>query len=298
MNELIQELPELLTLAMRAAVEAGDYIASTRPQEIEQKRGGSSAASQVVTEVDHAAQQIILQHLEPTMETYGLAVLTEESEDDQSRHKKMAFWCIDPLDGTLPYVEGHEGYAVCIALVGWDSTPLIGVVYDPVNEVLYHALIGGGAYRNGKPIILKQSSEWMPLVFAHDRSFESDSNREKILTSLKFFAPDLGCSHVDVRRFGGAAINACRILDHAMGCYFKFPKAEQGGGSLWDFAATACLFHESGAIAVNSFGGPLDLNRAGSTFMNHDGILYATDEYLAEKLIGLFYEICDGQRFE
>jgi 3'-phosphoadenosine 5'-phosphosulfate (PAPS) 3'-phosphatase len=63
--------------------------------------------------------------------------------------------------------------------------------------------------------------------------------------------------------------------------YFKLPKAEEGGGSLWDFAATAALFSELGYVASDFYGEPLDLNRADSTFMNHRGVLFATDYSLA-----------------
>ena len=46
------------------------------------------------------------------------------------------FWCIDPLDGTLPFIEGKVGYAVSIGLVSRDGTPLIGVVCDPYHQTL------------------------------------------------------------------------------------------------------------------------------------------------------------------
>ena len=78
-------------------------------------------------------------------------------------------------------------------------------------------------------------------------------------------------------------MNACGVLTTPPACYFKQPKPS-GGGSLWDFAATACLFAEAGAIATDVHGGPLDLNRADSTFLNHRGVLFATDETLAHQL--------------
>ena len=79
-------------------------------------------------------------------------------------------------------------------------------------------------------------------------------------------------------------MNACWVLEHAPACYFKFPKPQEGGGSFWDYAATACLFHELGAVATDMHGNPLDLNRRDSTFMNHRGILFATSEEIAEKI--------------
>ena len=55
----------------------------------------------------------------------------------------------------------------------------------------------------------------------------------------------------------------------------KFPKKEIGGGSIWDFAATACIYQELGLTATNFGGGRLDLNRKDGTFMNHEGVFYA-----------------------
>ena len=55
----------------------------------------------------------------------------------------------------------------------------------------------------------------------------------------------------------------------------KFPKKENGGGSIWDFAATACIYQELGLTATNFAGGKLDLNRTDGTFMNHEGVFYA-----------------------
>ena len=81
-------------------------------------------------------------------------------------------------------------------------------------------------------------------------------------------------------------MNACRVLAHPSACYFKFP-GPTGGGSLWDFAATACLFAEIGAVATDIHGGLLDLNRADSTLMNHRGVLFATDEALARRIRAL-----------
>ena len=79
-------------------------------------------------------------------------------------------------------------------------------------------------------------------------------------------------------------MNACWVLENQPACYFKFPKSQEGGGSLWDFAATACLFHELDAIATDFYGQLLDLNRVESTFMNHRGVLFTTEQVLVEEI--------------
>ena len=86
-------------------------------------------------------------------------------------------------------------------------------------------------------------------------------------------------------------MNACWVLEKAPACYFKFPKPEDGGGSLWDYAATASLFHEAGAVASDIYGKPLDLNRPDSTFMNHRGVLFTNNHDMAERVMGLYTKL-------
>ena len=278
------DLEALTREAAQAALEAGEIIRSHQNREVEvlNKEGGDTYASQVVTEVDRKAQDAILQVLGPTCEELDLAVLTEESEDDHGRLEKDFFWCIDPMDGTLPFIRREPGYSVSIGLVAKDGSPRIGVVYDPVHDVLWQATKGEGILRNGEPWTLDVSSE--ELTFTYDRSFADHPERDRVLQELEDYAHSIGLKKLVATQFGGAVINACHALENGPGCHFKFAKPQEGGGSLWDYAATACLFEEAGAVVSDVHGQPLDLNRSDSTFMNHRGAVYATDEDLAQRI--------------
>ena len=278
------DLEALTREAAQAALEAGEIIRSHQNREVEvlHKEGGDTYASQVVTEVDRKAQDAILQILGPTCEELDLAVLTEESEDDHGRLEKDFFWCIDPMDGTLPFIRREPGYSVSIGLVAKDGSPRIGVVYDPVHDVLWQATKGEGILRNGEPWTLDASSE--ELTFTYDRSFADHPKRARVLQVLEDYAHSIGLKKLVATQFGGAVINACHALENGPGCHFKFAKPQEGGGSLWDYASTACLFEEAGAVVSDVHGQPLDLNRSDSTFMNHRGAVYATDEDLAQRI--------------
>lgn len=278
--------------AVSAAYQAGQVIAnySKRTVAVQTKQGGTSLAAQVVTEVDHLSQEIILQTLLPTCERFDLALLSEESPDDRERLSKDFFWSIDPLDGTLPFIESIPGYSVSIALVSRTGTPYIGVIYDPVAQTLYRAVKDAGAFRNGQAL---QSAGVSPsigqtAIFITDKSFAQDPLYETVQPELDVIAKDLGYNGAKMILQGGAAMNACQALEKAPACYFKFPKPQPGGGSVWDYAATACLFREAGASASDSDGKPLELNPSGSTFMNHCGVLYASDADLAERMVDLY----------
>ena len=278
------DLSVLTKQAVQAARKAGEVIRSYKDCEVDvlHKEGGDTYASQVVTEVDRKAQDTILQILGPSCEEFDLAVLTEESEDDRSRFEKECFWCIDPMDGTLPFIRKEPGYSVSIGLVARNGSPLIGVVYDPVHDVLWQAARGHGVQRNGEPWALGPKGK--ELTFTYDRSFTDRPEYERVLQELEAYAHSADLDGLVASQFGGAVINACHALEQAPGCHFKFAKSQEGGGSLWDYAATACLFEEAGAFVSDVFGDHLDLNRPDSTFMNHRGAVYATDENLAQRI--------------
>lgn len=147
MNDLLP----LLDHALNAAFAAG--------REIMAVYGGHIAVQQKadrtpVTEADLRAEAAIRAALRST----GLPVLSEEGaevpvEERQAWHR---YWLVDPLDGTREFVARNGEFSVNIALMGRDALPvsaegacmpLAGVLYAPVQDRLYFAWNGGGAYR-------------------------------------------------------------------------------------------------------------------------------------------------------
>jgi len=284
-----EHLNTLCTIAIEAAQKAGALIISyvDKNVAVQNKEGADSLAAQVVTEVDIKAQNTILNVLSPTFEKYNLALLTEESDDDKSRFEKDYFWCIDPMDGTLAFTEKTPGYAVSIALVSKSGESQIGVVFDPVTDTLYHAIKGEGAFKN------KQG--WQPdltftnnstFTFHMDRTFIKHPKFESIKAEIQQFAIDAGLANFEIQKTAGGVLNAIWVSNNP-GCYFKLPKPTPGGGSLWDFAASACIINEAKAYAKSFDGSPLDLNRPDSTYMNHKGVLFASDKKIATKIQNL-----------
>jgi fructose-1,6-bisphosphatase/inositol monophosphatase family enzyme len=283
------DLPALGQLALNAAQQAGAIIDQYRNQNVvvERKAGRDSEAAQVVTEVDHQAQRIIVDMLKPTLDQYDLALLAEESADDGRRLDKAAFWCIDPMDGTLAFTRGIAGFSVSIALVANNGEPLVGVVYDPVNKDSYHAHQGAGAFKNNRPIRAAALNPDLPLVLCTDISFKSHPRLQPTLEGLQTIAARLGLPGATIDFRIGAVMNAICALTNPNICYFKYARSDSNGGSIWDYAATACLFQQAQGIACDIHGQPMDLNRPNTTFMNHRGIVYSPDLMLAQEIIAL-----------
>ena len=267
-------LSQLNNIAIEAALSAGKVIQKYMNDEVEveKKKGGASYASQVVTAVDIECENIILSHLLPTCEEFDIALLSEETEDDGSRFEKDFFWCIDPMDGTLTFINKQAGFSVSIALIAKDGTPYIGVVYDPSTDTLYNAIKGNGAFKNGKPWKIKHTNNH--LSYVTDRKLKDTPRTAEIENLLLEYIEDLGLNGLTEIAGAGAVLNAILVLENGPACMLKFPKKESGGGSIWDFAATACIYQELGLPATNFEGGRLDLNKKDGTFMNHEGVFY------------------------
>jgi fructose-1,6-bisphosphatase/inositol monophosphatase family enzyme len=283
----VDDLQYLADAACTAARAAGKLIAGSRPEQVEEKVEGTSKASRVVTEVDGKSQEVILGVLRESVARYSLGVLCEEGEDDRGRLTSDYFWSVDPLDGTLPYIESRPGYAVSIALVSQAGLPEIGVIFDPCEDLLYCAIRGKGITCNGVAWVPPSQSSPARLSVLADRSFAKRPDYPQLVAALDELSMGLGGDRAEVLLGRGAVMNACYVLSHSPACYFKFPKSEAGGGALWDFAATACLFGEAGAVASDIFGHPLELNRSESTWMNHRGVLYATSSSLAKEIMAI-----------
>ena len=281
------ELRALATPALSAARAAGALIASQPAAGLSRtaKSGGTSAASQVVTALDIEAQRLIVATLAPTRERFELGLLAEESTDDGSRLVERAFWCVDPLDGTLPCLEERPGYAVSLALVSRAGVPLLGVVVDPTSGVAYHAVRGQGAFRDGDVWTLDPPApraRGVPTVFV-SRSTRQMESWSRAVDALTHLVRAGGLDEPRVIPGRGAVMSAIGVLLHAgPAVYVSPPREVPSGPSVWDFAATAALFDELGATATDVFGAPLDLNRADSTFMNHRGAIFSTDPHLAD----------------
>lgn len=265
----------LTDIAIKAAQAAGKHIQKYMNEDIsfEEKEGGESYASQVVTKVDKECEDIILSHLLPTCEKFDLALLTEETEDDGSRFEKDFFWCIDPIDGTLNFINKEPGFSVSIALIAKDGAPYIGVVYDPNTDTLYHAVKGHGAFKNDEPWEIQNKNSY--LTYVTDKKLKDTPRLSELEVLLQKYVDELGLKEFKEISGGASVMNAIRVLENGPACMIKYPKKETGGGSIWDFASTACIFQELGLLATNFDGSPLSLNQQENTFMNHRGVFYS-----------------------
>ena len=216
-----------------------------------------------------------------TINDFHIGFLGEEAKDDGSRFEKDFFWCVDPLDGTLPFIEGRPGFAVSIALVQKSGIPVLGVIYDPHQKTLVSSSYGG--------IVREFGSRWdsyndQEFVWYLDHSLRKNPRFETIKELVSKIMNEQGASHLLIKEGMGAVMNAYHVWKNPNSIYFKLPKSEKGGGAIWDFAASVCLFNESGHQVRDFFGKDINLNPKHSLYMNRQGITFTSSPRLKQLL--------------
>src|SRR3989338_7839852 len=153
-----------LETAVKAAKEAGAIIVALfgKDYRIEEKSKGNPVTTADL-EANRRIQEIIRQRYPKD------GWLSEEDKDDTSRLRAARVWVIDPIDGTKEFIEGVPQFAVSIGLV-LEGLPVLGIVYNPAKEKLYHAVKGGGALLNGRPIHVCQRQEMQGASLLVSRS--------------------------------------------------------------------------------------------------------------------------------
>lgn len=245
----------MLTTAVEAARRGGDVIMKNLGRlssgDIQTKK-----ASDFVTTVDRWSESVMIDIIRKRFPSHSF--LTEES----IRHESEAGyrWIIDPLDGTTNFIHGFPVFSVSIALEK-DGCPVIGVVFDPLRDELFHAEAGHGSFVNNRPIRVSPLAETGKSLVATGFPFKM---RELTDTYLRAFR-EVFCRVSDIRRAGSAALDLAFVASGRLDGFFEL------GLSPWDMAAGRLLIEEAGGV-VTDFGGGPDFLRSGNIVAGNNAV--------------------------
>ncbi|MEU6757735.1 inositol monophosphatase [Streptomyces sp. NPDC046685] len=134
-----------LHVALAAAREAGGLL---------RRRFGSAQclrtkgeSGDVLTDLDLAAEKLVLGHIQRHFPHDR--ILSEEAGLLDAAGERT--WLVDPLDGSNNVAIGLPAYVVGIGLC-LGSTPVMGVVHEPVTGETWHAVTGRGAHGAAGPL--------------------------------------------------------------------------------------------------------------------------------------------------
>jgi fructose-1,6-bisphosphatase/inositol monophosphatase family enzyme len=247
------DLAELRDLAAGVAREAGELLAS-RAGRVE-VAATKSSPTDVVTEMDRMAEELIRARLLAARPDD--AILGEEAGQTGDSDGAPVLWVVDPLDGTVNYLYGLDGWAVSIAAEAGGEV-VAGAVYVPTRGELFSAARGGGAWLESE--ISLSAPIRPPRVRLHCRpgvpldqalvgtGFGYQVARRKVQGEVvAAMLPQVR----DIRRAGVASVDLCAVAAGRLDGYYE------RGLNYWDWAAGALVATESGARVGGLHGAPV-----------------------------------------
>jgi len=251
------------------------------------------SARDVVTEVDHLSERLILDAIRARFP--GDGILAEESGAHHGSGSKRAAakrvaakhptldtgadrddavarslehgrtWIVDPLDGTINYANGIPVFCVSVGLIV-DGRPAAGAVHDPMRAETFSATADGPALLNGRPTTVSDK----PLLT--DFVVSLALGGRAVATRVRAVRRAIRVS----RNMGSAALALAYV---ANGRFDAF--VQSGGMSAWDVAAAGLIAERSGAVVTDTSGGPwFDVAKATRAF----GVVAAPASHHAELL--------------
>jgi myo-inositol-1(or 4)-monophosphatase len=234
---------------LRTCLEAAREAARRGAAVLESFRGRiqvrEKARADLVTDADFGSQQAIRAYLQERFPTHQFLGEEEDGSGPPDRDGPPT-WIVDPLDGTTNYVHDVPLYCVSIGLVH-RGVPLVGVVYDPRHDELFHAARGHGAFLGERPLRVSATEELGQALLA--TGFPPDlRGQERSLYWWHYFSLHAR----SIRRTGSTALNLAYLAAGRYDGYWAFDNHP------WDVAGGFALVLEAGGILTRADGTPAD----------------------------------------
>ncbi len=215
--------------------------------EVESLQVSVKGPSDFVSQADLRSEATLREELARARPGYGF--LMEESGASGGDNWTWR-WVVDPLDGTTNFLHGMPHWAVSIGLQRRlpDGAVEIaaGMIYNPVNNEMFWAEKGGGAWLNDRRLRVSGRREIEQAVFATGIPFGVSDTRQRMAfaRTMSVMMPQVA----GIRRFGAAA------LDLAWTAAGRFDGYWEVGVKAWDACAGMLIVREAGGFATDPDG--------------------------------------------
>ncbi|MDQ8168993.1 MAG: inositol monophosphatase family protein, partial [Gemmatimonadota bacterium] len=168
---------------------------------------------------------------------------------------------VDPLDGTTNFLHGFPNYGVsiCVAL---DGVPQAAVIHDVSRGGTYHAIAGGGAFRDERPLHVSTLATHGRALIGTGIPFKDITHADRYLGQLRRLMPVVS----GVRRAGSAALDLCDVTAGRFDAFWELYL------NPWDLAAGILLVREAGGRVTDLDG--RDAGLEGGPIVASNGILH------------------------
>ncbi len=217
--------------------------------EIENLQVSTKGPGDFVTSADKRTEKIIINELQKAHPDFGI-ITEEKGIINESNNKNR--WIIDPIDGTMNFLNGIPQFAISIGYEQ-DGEIICGVIFNPIINEMFVAEKGNGAFLNNQRIRVSSKKKIKDALLVTGGPKGASKIKDKI------FSEYINVSNkvANVRKFGSAA------LDMAYVACGRFDGYWQRELNYWDIAAGIIILKEAGGLVdffENNFSSSLKKN--------------------------------------
>jgi myo-inositol-1(or 4)-monophosphatase len=205
--------------------------------ELEHLQVSLKGPANFVTAADRRAEEVVREELAQARPGYGF--LGEEGGAHEGSDKTHR-WIVDPLDGTLNFLHGIPHFAISIALER-EGTIVAGLVYNPVNDELFTAERGKGAFLNDQRLRVAGRRRLAEAVVACALPHPSRGDTDRVRKEHAAVQDQVA----GLRRLGAASLDLAWVAAGRLDAYWE------RGLAPWDMAAGIILVREAGGFATD-----------------------------------------------
>lgn len=252
----VKDIEEIYDCATSWIKEAGERIKQSfeTTLNIETK----SNANDLVTNIDKETESFFISRIEEKFPTHR--VLGEEGIGAPLKELDGVVWIIDPIDGTMNFIHQQRNFAISIGIYE-NGVGMIGLIYDVVQEELYHAQRGKGAFLNNTPLGNLEEVEVSEAIIGLNATWVTRNKRidPSILSTLVSDARG-------TRSYGSAALEMANVAAGRLDAYITLRL------SPWDFAAGLILIEEVGGKSSTLKGESIKLLEQNTILISKPGL--------------------------
>lgn len=240
----------MVVMAARAAQTVGNEILKAHQNRHKlDLQVESKGINGPVTRVDRYVEELVIATLK---KSYPKHSFLGEEFGMQEGQGNDADWCwvIDPLDGTVNFINGFPHFCVSLA-VQHKGVTQHGVIYDPVKDEMFSASRGRGAVLNQRRIRITPKDNLDNTFLAVGHPYAVQRNGEVVSYADQHFASLLAVTRAgaQIRRGGSAALDLAYVAAGRFDGFFEL------GLKPWDIAAGELIVQEAGGTVVDARGG-------------------------------------------
>ena len=203
--------------------------------EIEKLQVSSKGPGDFVSAADKRSEKIIINEITKAHPDHG--ILSEESGIINGNNKTNR-WIIDPIDGTMNFLNGIPHFAISI---GYEEMGEIicGIIFDPIKDEMFFAEKGAGAFLNNSRLRVSSKKKLKESLLGTGGPKFDSKNKDIIFDEYVKMSKIVDAP---IRKSGSAALDIANVASGRYDGYWQWEL------NYWDIAAGIIILKEAGGF--------------------------------------------------